>query len=279
MQGLCRKPCAVNWGKNTMLKIYNRKTRGYEIEKTVNEGWLNRLYGRAGGKFWLELFIKRKICSFLYGKFYDCGLSTEKIKPFIELYDIDMSESLQDVHEFKSYAAFFSRKLKPGARKFHPAADLLLSPGDGRLRAWDNIKIDSMVQVKGFSYTLEELLFERELAQKYAGGICLVLRMAPVDYHRFHFIDSGICSSGRPIKGYYHSVNPLALNTIPGLYCQNKREISILRSDNFKDITYVEVGAVLVGSIVQTHQPGAKVARGEEKGYFRLGGSTVILFL
>ena len=172
----------------------------------------------------------------------------------------------------------FIRKLKPQARKFRQE-DLLLSPGDGRMQTWNDIDIKSMVQIKGFSYTLEGLLSDKDLAQKYDGGICLVLRLAPVDCHWFYFVDSGICSSSRPIKGYYHSVNPKALNTIPEIFCRNRREVSVLRSDNFKDITYVEVGSSLVGSIVQTYKPETEVARGEEKGYFQFGGSTVILFL
>ncbi len=264
---------------NKMIKIYNRRTKIYEIEKVANKGWLNSLYGTSKGRFWLELLIKRKICSFLYGKLYNSRISARRIAGFIKQYDIDMSECVNEVNDFKSFNDFFIRKLKPEARKFETKTNLLLSPGDGRMRAWNDIDIKSMVQIKGFSYTLDGLLSDKELAQKYDGGICIVLRLAPVDYHRFYFVDSGICSSSWPIKGFYHSVNPKALNTIPELFCRNRREVSLLRSDNFKDITYAEVGSSLVGSIVQTYKPETEVARGGEKGYFQFGGSTVILFL
>lgn len=262
-----------------MLKVYNLKTKKYEIKKEVSEEWINRLYGTAGGRFWLELLFKRKICSFLFGKLCDSRLSAGKIAGFIEQYGIDMSECINEVNDFKSFNDFFTRKLKPEARRFEPDPGLLLSPGDGRIQAWRDIDIRNMVRIKGFSYTLEELLSDKELAQRYDGGICIILRLTPVDYHRFHFIDGGICSRSRPVKGFCYSVNPKALNTIPELFCRNKREISVLRSDNFNDITYVEVGATLAGSIVQTYKPGTRVDRGDEKGYFKFGGSTCILFL
>lgn len=106
-----------------------------------------------------------------------------------------------------------------------------------------------------------------------------MLRLAPVDYHRYHFIDGGVCGESRRIKGSYYSVNPIALETVVNVFCRNKREYSILHSENFGKILSVEVGAASVGSIVQTYIPGKKVDRGDEKGYFKFGGSTVLLFL
>lgn len=262
-----------------MKKVYNLKTGSYEVEKTVNEKLLNAVYGTAGGRFWLELLFKRKICSFLFGKFCDTRLSAKMINDFVNRYDIDMSECVKKVNDYKSFNDFFTRRLKPEARKFEQDPVLLLSPGDGRMRAFKNIDINNIVQVKGFSYTVEQLLSDAELAEKYQGGICIILRLSPVDYHRFHFIDGGVCDAGRPIKGFYYSVNPKALNTIPELFCRNKRQISVLKSDNFGDIAYMEVGAALTGTIVQTYIPGTKVSRGDEKGYFKFGGSTILLFL
>lgn len=129
------------------------------------------------------------------------------------------------------------------------------------------------------SYTLEELIGDEKLASAYKGGICLLLRLAPVDYHRFHFLDSGVCGESRRIKGAYYSVNPIALKTVTSVFCRNKREYSILHSENFGNVLYVEVGATSVGSIIQTHIPGIRINKGDEKGYFKFGGSTMLLFM
>lgn len=260
-------------------QIYNRKTKGYETEKVAGEEAIKRIYHTALGRLGLELLLKRKIYPFILGKLHDSPLSARKITGFVEEHGIDPAECLQELQEFSNFNAFFARKLKPDARRFAADPRLLLSPGDGKLRAWDNIDIEGVIQVKGFSYTLEELLGDREPARKYQGGICLALRLGLADYHRFHFIDSGRCTGSKGVKGCYYSVNPLALQAIPALFCRNRREISTLRSSNFRDITYVEIGAAFVGSIVQTYRPDATVARGEEKGYFKLGGSTILLFL
>ena len=88
----------------------------------------------------------------------------------------------------------------------------------------------------------------------------------------------GIAEKSNIVTGNYYSVNPTALERIPKLYCQNKREWSIFHSKNFGDIIHVEVGATCVGSIIQSYTPNKKVKKGDEKGYFKFGGSTTILF-
>lgn len=79
-------------------------------------------------------------------------------------------------------------------------------------------------------------------------------------------------------KGDYYSVNPIALKAVSELFCKNKREWSIFNSDNFGDVLCIEVGATFVGSIMQTYVPGKRLKKGDEKGYFKFGGSTTILF-
>ncbi|MCX7746136.1 MAG: phosphatidylserine decarboxylase [Clostridia bacterium] len=260
-----------------MIKVYNRRTGEYEIEKVAGGGLLNALYTTKPGKLGLELLVKRKLYSALTGFLCDKGFSARKIKSFARDFEIDLSECCTKVEDFKSFNDFFTRKLKPGARVFHEDPDLLLSPGDGRVKVWTNIDIDNLLQIKGFPYTLRELLNDEALAREYTGGTYILLRLCPVDYHRFHFIDSGIPTESKKIKGAYYSVNPVALSSIPRAFCRNKREYSILHSEHFGDIVYVEVGATSVGSIVQTYTPNKPLKRGEEKGYFKFGGSTVLL--
>jgi phosphatidylserine decarboxylase len=261
-----------------MIKIYNRQTGEYEVEKVAGGGLLNALYTTKAGKVGLELLVKRKIYSALTGFFCDTGLSKRSIPGFVKNFSIDMEECESRLEDFKSFNDFFSRKLKHTARSFDKPAEYLLSPGDGRLQAWDNIDFGNIIQIKGMNYSLAELLQNETLAKEYAKGTYIILRLCPVDYHRFHFFDSGECGEPTRVKGEYYSVNPVALGSIPELFCRNKREYSLFKTDNFGEVLYVEVGATSVGSIIQTFSPGSRLEKGDEKGYFKFGGSTVLLF-
>jgi phosphatidylserine decarboxylase len=261
-----------------MIKIYNRQTRKYDIEKVAGGKLLDALYTTKVGNLGLRILVKRKIYSAVTGFFCDTRISRRSIKKFARNFSIDINECENNFEDFKSFNDFFARKLKPSVRSFNQAEDKLLSPGDGRIQAWNNIDCKNIIQIKGMSYSLSELLQNEDLAGEYQEGTYLILRLCPVDYHRFHFFDSGTCSIPKKVKGDYYSVNPVALKKIPELFCRNKREYSIYRTDNFGEVLYVEVGATSVGSIIQTFKPDSKIERGQEKGYFKFGGSTVLLF-
>lgn len=262
-----------------MIKYYNRDTKEYEIEKVAGENYLNWTYSSPLGMKFLELFIKKKIFSKIYG--YTCSRagSVKKIHSFIKELNINMNESMEPESSFNNFNEFFTRRLKHEARPIDMSTNSLISLGDGRLSAYENIDLENIVQVKGFSYSLKELLGKTELSYKYKQGTCLILRLCPTDYHRFHFVDYGVCEKTITINGDYYSVNPIALKKIPELFCRNKREWSVFHSENLGDILYVEVGATCVGTIVQTYSPMGYVQKGTEKGYFKFGGSTVIMFL
>jgi len=262
-----------------MIQVYNRKTKKYEVEKVAGENYIKWSYESPAGKSFTELLIKKKLFSKLYGSYCDTSLSKKKISNFIKDFDIDMSISSNTLNDFNNFNDFFIRELKEDARPIPKDNSLLISPGDGRLFAYENISIDKLIQVKGIHYSLSELIGDNEIAKEYEGGVCLVLRLCPTDYHRFHFIDNGTPLENHFIKGNYYSVNPIALERIPKLYCQNKREWSIFKSENFGDIIHIEVGATCVGTIIQSYSPNTKVIKGQEKGYFKFGGSTTILLL
>lgn len=261
-----------------MIKVYNRKSKDYEIENVAGKKYIDWCYSSPVGKGFTELFVKRKLLSSAVGSYYDTAMSKRKIQSFVKDFDIDMSIASKDIKEFHSFNDFFYRTLKEGARPISKEAEILISPGDGRLSAFDNIDMDNLVQVKGLTYSLKELIANEEIAKEYDGGVCLILRLCPTDYHRFHFIDDGICTETTKINGSYYSVNPVALKNVPKLFIQNKREWSILKSKNFGDVLNIEVGATCVGSIIQTYKPNTQVKKGDEKGYFKFGGSTTILF-
>ena len=261
-----------------MIQIYNRKTNKYDTEAVAGEKYINWAYESPIGKGFVELFIKRKIFSKLYGIYCDSKLSKRKISSFISTFNIDMDMCVNTSSNFENFNEFFIRRLTKEARPINKDKNVLISPGDGRLMAYTNIDINKLIQVKGITYSLSELIEDDEIAKEYNGGICLVLRLCPTDYHRLHFVDDGIAEKSNIVTGNYYSVNPTALERIPKLYCQNKREWSIFHSKNFGDIIHVEVGATCVGSIIQSYTPNKKVKKGDEKGYFKFGGSTTILF-
>lgn len=261
-----------------MIKIYNRNSKTYFEEKVAGDKWLKWCYESPIGKGITELLVKRKLFTKLYGLYCDTKLSTKKITSFIEEFNIDMNISKKEKDNFISFNDFFTRELKEDARPFSTNKNTLISPGDGRLLAFTDIDINNLVQVKNLTYSLLELIGNEDIAKKYIGGTCLILRLCPTDYHRFHFVDDGIPTESNFINGKYYSVNPIALERIPKLFCENKREWSLFKSENFGDILHIEVGATCVGSIIQTYEPNKKVSKGEEKGYFKFGGSTTILF-
>lgn len=261
-----------------MIKIYNRKTKTYEIEKVLGDKAIKWSYESPIGKGFTELILKRKVFSRIYGIYNDSLLSKKKINSFIKNFDIDTDILTKELDEYKSFNDFFIRELVSTARPIDMDSNILISPGDGRLVAYENINMNNLVQIKNLTYTLKELIGDNSIAEKYNGGVCLILRLCPTDYHRFHFIDNGITTENHKIKGSYYSVNPVALEKIPKLFCQNKREYSIFKSDNFGDILHIEVGASCVGTIIQTYKANTRVSKGDEKGYFKFGGSTTILF-
>ena len=261
-----------------MIQVYNRSTKNYEEELIAGKRYIEWTYESPLGKNITELIAKKKLFSKLYGIYCDTKLSSNKIPSFIENFNIDMTMAKKNDHEFTSFNDFFIRELNPDARPINKDENTLISPGDGRLTAYENIDLDNIVQIKGLTYSLRELINDDNVANKYENGICIILRLCPTDYHRFHFVDSGTPFKNHNIKGYYYSVNPIALKNIPKLFCENKREWSLFKSDNFKDILHIEVGATCVGSILQTYSPNTHVNKGDEKGYFKFGGSTTILF-
>lgn len=264
------------------MSIYyiDRKTGEKKQEKVAGFKLLEWIYQTRSGSIALESLLKRKFLSSLYGRMQDARFSARKIKSFVENLDIDISEAKhEDLTSYKTFNDFFIRELKKESRPIDADPAVLISPADGRVLAWQTVDTTSLLQVKGFHYSLTDLLQDQALASRFEQGSCMIIRLCPSDYHRFHFPDSGVPSPPFKIKGNYYSVNPLALKKIPRLYCENKREFTLFRSDNFGEMVIMEVGATFVGSIIQTYTPEEHIEKAGEKGYFKFGGSTVIIFL
>ncbi|MCF8362493.1 MAG: phosphatidylserine decarboxylase [Prolixibacteraceae bacterium] len=255
------------------IQYYERESGQLQTEKVAGENWLIWLYYNPIGEATLWTFAKRKVVSTIYGKIMDCSCSARKIPDFIEDFDIDMS--IVQNQEFNNFNDFFTRELKDGARPIDTSDSNVVSPADGKILAYDNISNSDFI-IKGFRFDVASFLDNPELAKNYHDGDLLIIRLAPPDYHRFHFPVSGKVLLSKKIDGDYYSVNPLALREKAEIFFLNKREYSILSNPLFGNVIMAEVGATMVGSIVQTYE-GNLVKKGEEKGYFKFGGSTVVL--
>jgi len=254
---------------------YIDRTNGeMKTEKVPAEFWLNWLYNNPVGELSLQAFVKRKALSEWYGDKMDSPESTDKIAGFISTYNMDLS--IAQKQEFKSFNDFFYRKLKSEARPINKDSNVIVSPADGKLLAYENIEKQDFI-VKGYKFNLAEYLQDSALTKEFSGGSLIIVRLCPTDYHRFHFPLSGSIISKKQISGDLYSVSPIALRKKIELICMNKREYTLIENPLVGKFIYSEVGATMVGSIIQTYKDN-HIEKGEEKGYFKFGGSTVILF-
>ncbi|MEM0994782.1 MAG: archaetidylserine decarboxylase [Bacteroidota bacterium] len=259
------------------IKYVDRKTGEIKTETPPAEGLLNFLYNNPFGQAAILPLVKRKIVSSIYGKRMDSPASVNKIADFVASLDIDLEESEKSLSEFTSFNDFFYRKLKPEAR---PIGTAFVSPGDGRLLAFETIAGVKDFFVKGEQFTLATFLNDKKLAQQYRDAALLILRLAPKDYHRFHFPYAGIPSEIQPIQGSYYSVSPYALaNNFARVFCENKRAFCVLRTKEKGNMLIAPVGATMVGSIIETYQADLAVEKGAEMGYFAFGGSSIVMLV
>lgn len=259
------------------IRYVDRETGKIEIEKPPAEGLLKFLYGYSFGRRAILPLAKRKLISSIYGRLMNKSSSVRKIEKFVRKQAIDMSEYQRSLDEFSSFNDFFHRKLKANAR---PIEEGLVSPGDGRLLAFESVATLQSFFVKGEAFTLATFLNNRRLAKKFQDASLIILRLAPSDYHRFHFPYQGIPSPITRIKGSYYSVSPYALaKNFVRVFCNNKREYCLLETSDKGKLLIAPIGATMVGSIINTYKPNKSVAKGEEMGYFAFGGSSVVLLV
>lgn len=234
---------------------------------------LEWMYGTPVGRVLVKLMIRPRV-SRAAGWLLDRRISALAVGPFIRRNRISMADF--EERKFTSFNDFFTRRLKPGRRPVDREACHLIAPCDSKLTVYP-IEPDSRFWVKGTEYTLGGLLQNEALARNFLGGTLLLFRLTVGDYHRYAYPDDGFIGQSVRIQGVYHTVNPAAASRYP-IYRENTREYALLKSENFGTILQMEVGAAMVGRIV--NGPGERqVVRGEEKGRFEFGGSTVILLL
>ena len=257
------------------IKFIERST-GQLIEEDVpGGGVLNFLYGgNPLGKLSLFVMFRRKYFSSLFGKYIDSSRSKKGVVKFIDKFNIDMNDYQDEVSSFNTFNEFFYRKIKPSAR---PIGQGVISPADGRVLAFPEISDSTRFFIKGSEFNLNNFLGNQVLAEKFKGGAMLIVRLAPVDYHRFHFPVTGTVSETTKIKGAYYSVSPLALRKSLEIFCENKREYCVVETESQGEVLVCDVGATLTAGIHQTYLANTKIEKGEEKGYFSFGGSTLVV--
>ena len=202
--------------------------------------------------------------------------STREIEPFVRKYKIDMSEF--EPVKYPSFAEFFDRRFRPGARKFPSAPGEMGAFAEARYFAWDRLRGDQQFPVKGYSLNAEHILGNAQRARPFMGGPVLLARLAPVDYHRVHYCDDGRTLDHDQLGRRLWTVNQHALRNKQDILFINERKINILQTRNFGRLAFVEIGALSVGRIVQIHPLDSPFHRGEEKSVFRFGGSAIVMF-
>lgn len=265
------------------IKYFNRMNGQNEIEKVYGDWFIKFLYTsiagqKVGGVFTNKYFSK------VYGAFQDMPSSHKKVRPFIEKFNIPIDDyepgtrpSLDPKDSYKTFNEFFIRRFKMGKRNFVTEPNRMAAFAEARYVGFDNINDKEVYPVKGHFLKAKDLIGNDQVAKMFEGGPLLIARLCPVDYHRYHYPDNGKVLDNFRVPGAYDSVNPFALKYKNQIFIKNERHVSILETENFGKLAYIEVGAICVGKIVQSHRWNKPFMRGEEKGYFLFGGSTVVL--
>ena len=232
----------------------------------------NFLYHTVPGRWLLQLLIRPGISKAL-GAFLDTGLSRHLVKPFVQSTKLDLSDYPE--RPYSSFNDFFTRTVREGRRPVDMDPHTLIAPCDGKLTVYP-ITAEGLFDIKHSVYSVTDLLRNNTLAAEFEGGTCLIFRLTPDDFHRYSFPDEGKVLETKVLPGVLHTVRPLAFRRYP-VFSENAREYALLETANFGKVIQMEVGALFVGRIV--NHPLTAFTRGQEKGKFEFGGSTVILLL
>ncbi len=259
------------------IKFFNRYSKKIETEIVFGFTFLKWLYQSNLGKILRPLF-NSKYFSLFYGN-YKGNLGHSAINDFIEEYKIKSDEFQNSkgnslVEDYKNFNDFFIRTFTEGARSFVDKVHILPAFCEGRYLGFDSLENIKNFPVKGEYINIQSLI-QRDYPEFKKGPI-LICRLAPVDYHHFHFPDEGNIMESFRIEGNLNSVTPFSLKSNNDVFIKNERNISVLKTKHFSKLLYIEVGALTVGKIIQTYE-GDIFKRGEVKGHFKFGASTVIL--
>lgn len=251
-------------------QFYSRTTK--QLQDWTESTLLNFLYFTPLGKLCLSL-IRTRLFSACMGWTFQAHWSRKLLPFLIKKYHIDTSAYTTPPDWFASVQDFFIRKSKTEYRTFTSEKNILCSPVDGCLEVTHTISQKWPCTIKWTSTNVEKL-FGPDSAD-FFGGDLLFFRLRFSDYHRFHFFDDGEVLSSHARDGLLYSVDNTVLKT--GLWLENKSHLMRLWTENFGDVLWLEVGATNVGSITNHLWVGERFTRWQEKWYFWLGGSAVLI--
>lgn len=250
----------------------SRERNSQENIVTESSKALNFFYGNFIGRLLLKPLITKFSCN-IVASYMNSKLSKRRIKRFINKNDINVYE--YDDRKYKSYNDFFTRKVISYKRPINASKGVLISPCDGKVLMY-KITDDLTLKIKDSYYSIDTLV-DTKIMEEYKDGIALVFRLSTDNYHRYCYIDNGSKGKNNHINGVFHTVQPISLNHY-NFYKTNAREWTILNTDCFGKVIDVEVGALCIGRIKNNHETYI-FKKGEEKGYFEFGGSTIVLLL
>ncbi|MDC0656802.1 archaetidylserine decarboxylase [Leisingera sp. SS27] len=256
------------------ILVVDRETGETFEEAVLGEKWIRWAYQNASARPVEKLLFRSSLISRLMGAWFNSRFSKGKIAAVVDELSIDMSEATAPADSYGCFNDFFVRNLRPEARPFSTDPKQVVSPADGRVLVFPELAGDVFVPVKGYPMSVHTML--PGIADRFIGGALAIVRLCPADYHRYHFPAAGRITASKDIPGALHSVNPIALGAGPDVFGENKRTWTLIETENLGSYCFVEVGAFGVGSIVNTRTSGA-VQKMDEKGYFKFGGSTVVV--
>ncbi len=227
------------------------------------------LYGNALGRLVLKAILATHADKIAVA-FLSSRLSKGQVKRYAKRNGIELSDA--ELDKFQTFREFFGRAQE---NTVDLTPERLISPCDSRLSVF-RLNENAAFDIKRARYALSDLFQDAELAKEFQGGDVLVFRLCPSDYHHYCYVDDAFQGSNHMIPGKLHSVQPICCETYP-VYALNRRSWTLLETDHFGRVVQTEVGALVVGGIVNPKE-NVRVKKGEEKGRFDLAGSTIVLF-
>jgi phosphatidylserine decarboxylase len=226
----------------------------------------------------LTQLSSRRTLSHLAGLLAKTRWSKRLIPLFVKAYGICVDEAEWPPDAYPHLNAFFTRRLKQGARPIHPGEHIVVSPVDATITGMGVIGQNALIQVKGKSYSLAEMLQDASQTKRYERGHFLVLYLSPKNYHRIHAPISGRIVHTMKINGTVYPVNPMGLRLIDSVLTRNERVITYIEHEGTK-VAVVKVGAMNVASIKWSDLLNSSwVTKGDELAFFEFGSTVVLLF-
>jgi phosphatidylserine decarboxylase len=234
---------------------YNSSLGWWVTGSILSSRWVSRIYGWYNRRRWSRL----------------------RIKSFAHAFTVDQNELTRPLEEYANFNDFFTREIDLSQRPISPDSNVCIAPVDGKVLAYPCLAPEQPFRIKRAVFNLHTFLGNTDLSFYFADGAMVVCRLALADYHHFHFPDDGIPHQATSISGRYHAGGPYPQRRLLPFYQENHRMITLFDSTHFGRIALIEVGALTVGSIRQCYRIGEPVVKGAHKGYFELGGSTVVM--